>query len=400
MREGLKTAAFVAGALALAAAAAMVQPERYTPKLLSDEGEAFYSEFRDPQAVKAIEVVDYDESTATARPLKVELRKGGWVVATNNDYPIDIGDRLVKTSAALIDLRKDRVLTDRAQDYAKYGVIDPLDEKTGALQGRGKRVTLRDAQKNVLADFIFGKPVEGKAGWRSVRVPGGKRVYAVKTDADPSARFADWVNSGIFRMGQASIRRVAIANYSINAMTGTLDQGDSVVLTHENGQWKSPAGTVREDAVRGLVSTLDNLKIVDARPKPAEMAEDLRLGQMRLSLQTAVSLRQYGFLLTQSGRIVSGNGEMAVELANGVAYQIRFGDVASTASDTAKAAAGDRYLFVTTTWDAARAGRYGDSSGAGERVSHNLNARFAGWFYTIANSDYQKLRLTKQQVLR
>ena len=32
--------------------------------MFSDEGEAFYPKFRDPQSVKAIEVVDYDESTA------------------------------------------------------------------------------------------------------------------------------------------------------------------------------------------------------------------------------------------------------------------------------------------------------------------------------------------------
>ena len=76
---------------------------------------------------EVIEVVDYDESTATSRPLKVEFRKSRWVIASNNDYPIDIGDRLVKTSAALIDLKKDRVSSDQVQDHAKFGVIDPLD---------------------------------------------------------------------------------------------------------------------------------------------------------------------------------------------------------------------------------------------------------------------------------
>ena len=121
---------------------------------------------------------------------------------------------------------------------------------------------------------------------------------------------------------------------------------------------------------------------------------------MQLSMQTALALRQFGFLLTQTGRILASDGEMMVEMANGVAYQIRFGDVAATASDTAKAAGGDRYLFVTAGWDAARASRYGDTSGAGEKVSHDLNARFADWFYVIGNPDFQKLRLTKGQVLR
>jgi hypothetical protein len=399
MRESFKTAGFLAGALALVIAASVSQPESRTASVFSDEGQAFYPQFRDPQAVKAIEVVDYDESTATARPLKVEFRKSRWVVASNHDYPIDVGERLVKTAAALIDLRKDQVRSDLVQDHGKFGVIDPLDQKVSALQGRGKRVTLRDAQKSVLADFILGKPAEGKAGWRYVRVPGGKRTYAVKTEADPSARFADWVNSGLLRIPAVSIRKVTISGYSVNQTTGTLDQGDNVVLTQENGQWKSADGAVRAEVAKALAATLDGLKIVDARPKPAEMARDLREGKMELSIEIALALRQFGFLLTQAGRILASDGEMTAELANGVAYQIRFGDVAATASDTAKAAGADRYLFVTAGWDATRATHYGETSGAGEKVARDLNARFADWFYVIANADFQKLRLTKKQVL-
>ena len=176
MSEALKTAGFLAGAMALVITAAVVQPERRTPSMFSDEGEAFYPKFRDPQSVKAIEVVDYDESTATARPLKVEFRKSRWLIASNNDYPIDVGDRLVKTSAALIDLGKDQIRSELVQDHAKYGVIDPLDQKVSGLQGRGKRVTLRDAQKSVLADFILGKTVDGKTGWRYLRVPTLRRA--------------------------------------------------------------------------------------------------------------------------------------------------------------------------------------------------------------------------------
>ncbi len=400
MKEMYKTAGFVAGSLVLVIAASVSRPESRTASVFSDEGQAFYPQFRDPQAVKAIEVVDYDESTATARPLKVEFRKSRWVIASNHDYPIDVGDRLVKTAAALIDLRKDQVRSDLVQDHGKFGVIDPLDAKVSALQGRGKRVTLLDAQKSMLADFILGKPVEGKAGWRYVRVPGGKRTYAVKTDADPSARFADWVNSALLRIPAASIRKVTIAGYSLDQSTGTLDQGDSVVLTLENGQWKSADGAVRVDAAKALAATLDSLKIVDARPKPAEMARDLRDGKMQLSIEIALALRQFGFLLTQAGRILASDGEMTVELANGVADQIRFGDVAATGSDTSKAAGADRYLFVTASWDAARASHYGDTTGAGERAAHDLNARFADWFYVIANSDFQKLRLSKKQALR
>ena len=74
----------------------------------------------------------------------------------------------------------------------------------------------------MLADFILGKPVEGKAGWRYVRVPGQKRTYAVKTEADPSARFADWVNAGLLRIAGSSIRKVVINRYSIDETMGRL----------------------------------------------------------------------------------------------------------------------------------------------------------------------------------
>jgi hypothetical protein len=400
MSETLKTAGFLAGALALVIAAGVTEPERRLPSVMSDEGQAFYPEFKNPQDVKAIEVVDYDESTATARPLKVEFRKNRWLVATNNDYPIDVGDRLVKTSAALIDLKKDQVKSDAVQDQAKYGVIDPLDQKAGSLQGRGKRVTLRDAKKAVLADFILGKAVENKPGWRYVRVPGGKRTYAVKTDADPSARFADWVNAGLLRMPQASIRKVTILSYSVDTVAGTMDQGENLVLTQEGGQWKSAGGAVREDVAKALASTLDGLKIVDARPKPADLAHDLGSGEMRLSMGTAAALQRVGFLLTQTGRMLGSDGEMSVEMANGVAYQIRFGDVAATGADAAKSASGDRYLFVTATFDQARATKYGDTGGSGEKAARDLNARFADWFYVIGNGDFQKLRLKKAQVIR
>jgi len=304
----------------------------------------------------------------------------------------------VKTAGALIDLKKDQVKSDAVQDQAKYGVIDPLDQK-GSLQGRGKRVTLRDGKKAVLADFILGKVVENKPGWRYVRVPGGKRTYAVKTDADPSARFADWVNAGLLRMPQAQIRKVTISSYSVDTLSGTLDQGDTVVLTQEGGAWTSPAGAVKEDVAKAMAATLDGLKIVDATPKPLDLAHDLGAGQMRLSMGTMTALQRYGFLLTQSGQMLGSDGEMRVEMANGVAYQIRFGDVATGGAE-AKAAGGDRYLFVTATLDQARATKYGDTAGSGEKAAKDLNVRFADWFYVISNGDFQKIRLKKAQVIR
>lgn len=399
MRETVKTSAFAAAALIVAAAAAVMQPGAVRPGIMSDQGEPFYPDFKDPAAVRTIEVVDYDEATATARPFQVKFQNGRWVLPGSNNYPVDIGDRLVKTAAALIDLRKDLVRSDSVLEHARYGVIDPLDQKVASLAGRGKRVTLRDVRNEVLAEFVLGKAVEGKEGFRYVRVPGQKRTYAVKTGADPSARFADWVNAGILRIPATTIRRVTVTSYTLDQSLGRLENLENLAITREGGQWQiSGTSRVNMAAVNAMASALENLKIVDVRPKPAPLAKDLRSGSLQLTLETAMSLRQRGFLITPNGRLLSTEGEMTVETANGLAYTLRFGDLAPASGDSkaAPAAGENRFLFVTVSYDAARAARYGDSSGAGERLARELNARFADWYYVIGGPDFARLRVKRK----
>lgn len=399
MRESIKTLAFVLVAACLAILASVVEPENATPKLMSDQGEEFYPKFRDPQAVKTIEVIDYDESTATARPFQVEQQKGRWVLSSNNNYPVDIGDRLVKTAGALMDLKKDLVKSDSVLDHAKYGVVDPLDQKAAGLTGRGKRVTLRDARKDVLADFIMGKPVEGQAGSRYVRVPGEKRVYAVKTDADPSTKFSDWVNSGIARIPVAAIRRVSIVSYQVDEASGTLANLDQVPLTHEGDAWKmAGAEQLNLPVIQTMARTLENLRIVDARPKPDALAKSLRSGQVEVTIESALSLRQKGFFVTPNGRLMANEGEMSVDTVNGVVYQLRFGEVATTPGETKPS--GNRYLFVTAVFDPARAAKYGGDAALGEKQARDLSTRFADWYYVISNQEFQALRLKKKDVLK
>jgi hypothetical protein len=399
MTEIVKTLAFVAVAAGLAITAAVLEPEAVTPKILSDEGETFYPNFRDAQAVKTIEVVDYDDATATARPFQVDSQKGRWVLPTHSNYPVDAGERLVKTAAALIDLKKYSVRSDSVQDHAKYGVIDPTDQKTAGLTGRGKRVTLRDARKEVLADFIFGKPVEGKAGYRYVRVPGQKRVYAVKTDADPSTRFQDWVNAGIASIPLSQIRRVLINNYSIDESMGALTNQEVIPLTRENDQWKIQGlEKFNLAAVNAMASTLANLKIVDVKPKPPQLAQDLRSGQLRMSLEIALSLRQKGFFISPNGRLLANEGEMNIETANGLVLSLRFGEVVSTPGETKPS--GNRYLFPTAVFDEKRAAKYGGDAALGERQAKDLANRFADWYYVISAQEFQQLRLRRGDLLR
>jgi hypothetical protein len=395
VNETLKTVGFAAAALALAVAAAVVQPERAMPGIFSDQGELFYPKFTDPQAVKSIEVVDYDEATATARPFKVEFQRGRWVISSQYNYPVEAGEQMVKTAGALVDLHKDLVRSDSIQDHARYGLIDPLDQRAAGLAGRGKRVRLRDARQEVVADYILGKPVEGKAGYRYVRVPGQKRTYAVKTEADPSARFADWVQAGVLRIPSAAIRKVTIQSYSIDERLGRLTNADTVALSREGSQWKlAGAEKLNTAAVEALAAALDNLKIVDVRPKPPGLAKDLRSGGLELSIETAVSLRQKGFLLTPNGRLLASEGEMVVETANGLVYALRFGDIVSSPPGES------RYLLVTVSFDAARAAKYGGDPASGERQARELTNRFADWYYLISAAEFAKLRLKRKDVVR
>jgi len=392
MTESLKTAVLAGAAVVLAISAAVVEPEARVPAIMSDQGQAFYPTFTDPQAPRTIEVVDYDDATATAIPLKVQFQQGKWVIASRYNYRVDIGDRLAKTAAALMYLKKDMVRSDSPLDHAKFGVVDPLDEKVTGLTGRGKRVTLRDANGAILADFILGKLVEGKPGYRYVRVPGQKRTYAVKTDADPSARFADWVNAGLLRIASSSIRKVTINRYNIDP-AGRMNSAETSVLTQDKGEWKAAGEKLNLPAVHTMAAALDGLKIVDVRPKPPGLAAGLRHEELQLTLETALSLQKAGYFFTPQGRVYSSEGDMTVETNNGLLYSLRFGQVAAAGDTKAGAPSDNRNLFVMVHFDPAKAAAYGGDAAAGERTARELNDRFADWYYVISGKDFQNLRL-------
>jgi hypothetical protein len=395
--ERLITALFVAAALILAGAARWIQPEAARPEVFSDQGEPLFPEFRDVLAVKAIEVVGYDEEQAVAQPLKVEFRRGRWVLPSHHDYPAEAADRLAKTAAALLDLKKDIVVSDRIEDHATYGVIDPLDMKVASLAGRGKRVTLRDGQGRVLADVVLGKPDPERQGYRYLRVPGQKRVYSVKTSADPSANFEDWIEGNLLRLAASDIRRITLNRYLVDESLGRLANVERTTITRDGGAWKSEgARQLSRAAIDALTGTLGALRILGVRPKPKPLAEQLRAGKpLEMSLETVMSLRQRGFFITPDGRLLAKEGEVFVETARGLLYTLRFGDIvagpAAAPTSKAQAAEQDRYLFVTVSYDAARAARYGDGGGDGERLARTLSEKFADWYYVISGKDFVKL---------
>jgi hypothetical protein len=427
MKELLKTLAFCGGAALLVLAAGYHRATPVQQDRATDQGGIFYPQFTDPQAPKSIEVVDFDEATASVRPLKVEYKNRRWTLPSHNGYPADAQERLAKTAAALIELKKEGIVSDKADDQLRYGVIDPLDTRNTNLTGRGKRVTLRDAQNAILADFILGKAVEGKPGYRYVRLPGQSRIYRVKTDAEPSSQFQDWMETDLLKLNPADVRKIVINNYSLNETSGTLQSLDSVSLTKNQAEWTlGVGGTPQKAKVDQLLSALARLRIADVQPKPMGLSQELKTPEgIRLSAESVISLRQKGFFITPQGQLLSNEGEVMVETALGIQYTLRFGEVAnpgisqttqptggapSAKDPSAKEPAKEksnieerRYLFITVNYSPEKAAKYAEAGSLpgdrGKKLADELRNRFADWYYVISGTDFKKIRPHKKDLL-
>jgi len=341
MNELWKTLTFVAVALVLTGAAFVSTRDRFRASAEFDEqGKPFFEEFKDPLACTDLEVVEFDPSTATATRFRVMFKDKQWVIPSHYNYPADAKDRLSKTAAAIMDLTKDTVRSNSSEDQEPMGVIDPLDAKATTLQGRGKRITLRDGTEKVLADIVMGNDVKGtdrKDGstQRYVRVPTQKRIYGVSIKAEPSTRFADWIETNLLKLETSHIRKIVFDNYKIqedpNGPGGRLmlQRGEKVTITRKDGTgpWTmeglAPDQELVEDKLRTLNDALGDLKIVGIRPRPPGLKnldqEDLKLSQLVIA-----SLLNKGFFVTRQG-LYSDQGDVLVSTDEGVVYTLRYG---------------------------------------------------------------------------
>ncbi|MXX02717.1 MAG: DUF4340 domain-containing protein [Gemmatimonadetes bacterium] len=386
MDETRKTLAFVAAAVVVTAAAFLAAPADPTPEAFSDRGEAFFPDFVDPNDAVSLEVIDFDEATGGIVAFSVAFKGTRWRIPSHHNYPADDKDRLARTAAGLIEVRKDDVVAEIAADHEALGVVDPLDESIASLSGRGKRVTIKDGNDNLLADLIVGRNVPGREGqYRYLRVPGQKRTYAARFDVDVSSRFGDWIEKDLLEVDQARIDQVILKDYSIDEGTRMLNQRDTIVLSKGDADWTANRMRTGQqvDAVKmeDLLKALDELTIVGVRPKPAGLTRSLEDNDEGISITRGdlASLQQKGYYFTGDGQLVSNEGETQVRTEDGVLYTLRFGEIVYGAGDEvtaglagASSAGGlggsggpggsgagspagpgeNRYLFITTGFDA------------------------------------------------
>jgi hypothetical protein len=193
----------------------------------------------------------------------------------------------------------------------------------------------------------------------------------------------------------------------------------------------------------GLKDALANLQIVDVLRKPKGLGADLKAGAEILDNNESVnSLNSRGFFLLRFNEgepvLRAANGEISVGLADGVEYLLRFGEIASIESEVNEASL-NRYLFVTTRLDESKFPPLElepepavDTEGKSEveiselelqreRILREnqrkkeereealnqakqrvemLNNRFADWYYVIAEDEYQKIHLGRNDLIR
>ena len=453
MSETRKTATFGVIAALLLLAALVTTPQRATPDAFLDQGETFFPNFTDPNVATTLEVIDFDEGTATARPFQVTFRDGRWTIPSHHNYPADGEDRLARTAAGLIGIVKDDYRSDNVADHEALGVVGPLDETATTLTGRGQRITLRDAGDNVLADMIVGNEVEGRPNLRFVRLPDQKRVFVSRMDLDLSTQFADWIEPDLLDLTRDQIRQITLKDYSINERTGILDNRDTLILDREGtgNDWTANEMGADEEVdssgASNLIATMDTLSIVGVRPKPEGLSDSLTqlANGLRITQSDLLSLQSRGYFFTGNGELVSNEGELEVRTDDGVVYILRFGEVVygegeaisagTEASDDADSGPGEnRYLFVTATFndfmlapappqapntdymdmeesewtDEDRSNKaledaydeWESQVEAGRERSEELNARFADWYYVISSESFESLRLTRSDLVQ
>ncbi len=445
MSEMKKSLSFVGVALALALLALVTSPGRATPDALSDLGEPFFPDFTNPNEASTLEVVEFEDETAQAKPFKVTSQNGLWTIPSHHDYPADGEDRLAKTAAGVIGITKDDFRTDNVSDHEACGVVDPLDEGATTLKGRGKRVTLRGANDQVLADFIIGKKLDDRENFRFVRLPDQKRVYAARMDIDISTEFQDWIKKDLLQVERGGIEQIVLKDYSIDEITRRVNQRDVVTLRKRDGTWsleKLPSGKeLDQTKVNTLLSTLDELSIVGVRPKPQGLSEGLKRVEkedLAISQADLLSLQDKGYFFSGDGSLLSNEGELQARTTDGLIYTLRFGEVvygrgetvtAGTGSGNEEAGPGEnRYLFITTQFDPSvfpepRVPASMDFEGKaeadltdadrknkelhdkyeewrsrvekGRTLSSDLNRRFATWYYVISSDSFEKVDLDR-----
>lgn len=337
MSESQRTVIFVVVATVSGVLAWFAGPQAPRPSSeITGVGELFYPEFKDADAAKSMEVVNYNPDTASVRPFAIVQDKSGlWRIPYAHDYPADGKERLAKTATAMIGIKRESYAGRRKTEHAEFGVLDPKSDSATDLKGIGNRITLKDGDGKVLAEYIIGKEVKGRPGMHYIRRPDEDLTYIAKIDIPVSTKFADWIESDLLKIDATHLNSITINTDSVDLNQGALIEGETNHLTRKTSTdpWTLPGldetkEELNQEEIRKLVSSLDELKIVGVRRKPASLIK----GQ--LDQLSQIELQTKGFYPQPTRkpggvRLVPKDGNVVALTDQGVAYDLKFGEIFS-----------------------------------------------------------------------
>jgi hypothetical protein len=387
MTESVKTLIYTGAALLLFAGAVWVS---LPPSDTSGETEAqiLYPDFQDSKEAARLEIVRVDEKRGKLDRFEVERTPTkGWVIPSHGGYPADATAQMSEAATSLINLNVVAVVSEDASKQELYGVVEPTEARLDAGdKGFGMLVAFQDRKGDDLARLVVGKKVADSDTQRFVRKAGQDAVYVVDLNVDKlTTNFGDWIEKDLLKISPWDIDRVMIKDYQFIARAGRggfeLDFDPRMELTagidgDANG-WvvdkliqyarKRPVETelkadeeLNKEKLDDLKSALDNLQIVDVKPKPEGLAGDLSADDAAFKNPDLLqSLQSLGFVPHEEGRrkeFLGFNGELNVGTKDGVEYVLRFGSTESAEAGENKAgeAKARRYLFVTARLDNSR----------------------------------------------
>ncbi len=392
-----RTATFLVGGIGLLLLGIAVQPRFRGTQVKPETARVLFPELSDPAKAASLEIVSFDDETATLKPFKVVQSGGVWSLPSHDGYPADAKEQLAAAATELVDRPILSVVSENRADHETYGVIEPDPEKIKVgTTGVGRLVEIRDASGNKLARLIIGKEDKKPAGapgrsLRFVRKAGQDWVYRVEIDTTKfSTKFDDWIEKDLLKISPWDVRRLVIddstCTFGFDEASGrpavTQDRKSRIDLAYDDkdAKWslaklegfgkdnkpKEEKLAADEELAAGKLNDLRNalgdLKIVDVARKPAGLSGDLKAAESFTKDREAVtSLAQRGFYPFASGEILSSNGETIVGMKDGVEYLLRFGNGTSVAGDAKDEKDGKgsesettgRYLFVTTRFEEA-----------------------------------------------
>jgi hypothetical protein len=317
-------------------------------------GESFFPDL-DPSEATALQLISYNEDTATIRDFSVKKQDGVWTLPSYYNYPADGEDQLAKTTTSLVGIKRGALVSRSAADHERFGVIDPMGKEDSSLKGRGQRLIIFKDDQISVADLIIGKEVPDRSGEHYVRVKDETDTWICTLDVELSTKFGDWVEADLLKMERDDLTKLE----AVSTVVGPegVSQKQEGVLTREKSAdpWaldglNEETEEVNTSDIGTMVTTLDNLKLTGIRRRPRSpipgvdgplLLNDLTFNvpeQLRNNpdvdrqLEAAVQqeLSENGFLMyrdPESGRrrLLSQGGELIAATNEGVEYHLHFG---------------------------------------------------------------------------